>query len=230
MFGFCKGNVKNMKKLYRVFLLFLITVCVTAFLFSGCKKEPAASFESTEGAPESTECFAEESAPSESILASLPPETTAKTSPVTENTKTTAPATKTETTSECVSESAASESSTKYERTGESVFTDDPSNKYINAVAVKYNVDSGLLAAVYTIPDADGNMVMEFDGTKDENGKLLRNADTLVAIYTVDKSLNSKRASNDKRKNEYSTIESKTMFFSVTKYIIPKFENELNGK
>lgn len=121
------------------------------------------------------------------------------------------------------------ESSTKYERTGESVFTDDPTNKYISAVVSKYGADPSLLAAVYTIPDADGNIVMEFDGTRDENGRLQRNADTLVAIYTVDKNLNSKRASDDKSKNEYSTIESKTMFFSVTKYIIPKFENELNN-
>lgn len=117
----------------------------------------------------------------------------------------------------------------KYERTGESVFSDDPSNKYIEAVASKYNIDTALLAAVYTIPDADGNIVMEFDGTTDDTGRILRNADTLIAIYTVDKSLNSKRASNDKAKNEYSTIEAKTMFFSVTKYIIPKFENELSN-
>lgn len=123
---------------------------------------------------------------------------------------------------------AESESSTKYARTGESVFTDDPSNKYIAAVAEKYDLNAALLAAVYTIPDADGNMVMEFDGTTDENGRLIRNADTLIAIYTVDKSLNSKRASNDSSKNEYSLIESKTIFFSVTKYIIPKFENELS--
>ena len=68
---------------------------------------------------------------------------------------------------------------------------------------------------------------MEFDGTKDENGKLIRDENTLKAIYTVDKSLNSKRASKDAKLNEYSSIESKTMFFTVTKYIIPNFENEL---
>ncbi len=119
--------------------------------------------------------------------------------------------------------------SSKYTRTGESVFTDDKNNKYLDAVSKKYNLDADTLVAIYTIPDANGNIVLEFDGSKDENGKPVRNEKTLVAIYSIDKEFNSKRASEDSSLNEYSDIEMKTMFFTVNKYLIPKFENELNG-
>jgi hypothetical protein len=72
-------------------------------------------------------------------------------------------------------------------------------------------------------------MVLEFDGSTDGNGKLIRTKDTLIAIYTIDKNLNSKRASENRSLNEYSYGEMKVMFISTTKYIMPEFENELNG-
>lgn len=216
-----------MKKHNGIFA-FLLTTVIILSAFSGCGKNAADEADCTsasESAMESSSVidvtFTEEGGetlPDTSFEKKEPESTVRETEARRTEVQTTVPET-----------AAPSESSTKYERTGESVFTDDPTNKYISSVVSKYNVDPSLLAAVYTIPDADGNIVMEFDGSKDENGKLQRNADTLVAIYTVDKNLNSKRASNDKSKNEYSTIESKTMFFSVTKYIIPKFESELNN-
>lgn len=213
-----------MNKIYRcaagVFVMSLLFTAVLSGCKRGAKEIPSTSESKTQKAvftegtaePTQTEYF-------ESVFSSE----SESTKPVTQK----APVTTKAPTTAFFETQAESESSTKYERTGESVFTDDPSNKYIAAVAEKYNLNTSLLAAVYTIPDADGNMVMEFDGTTDENGRLIRNADTLIAIYTVDKSLNSKRASNDSSKNEYSLIEAKTMFFSVTKYIIPRFENEL---
>ena len=138
--------------------------------------------------------------------------------------------TEVETENEAEEPSSNEESTTsKYTRTGESVFTDDKNNKYLSAVAKKYNLDADTLVAIYTIPDANGNIVLEFDGSKDENGKPVRNEKTLVAIYSIDKEFNSKRASEDSSLNEYSDIEMKTMFFTVNKYLIPKFENELNG-
>ena len=116
-----------------------------------------------------------------------------------------------------------------YEKTGEMLFSDSADNKYIKAVANKYGVDAKTLAVLYTVPDNDGNIVLQFDGSTDTDGKLIRNESTLIAIYSVDKNLNSKRASEDRSLNEYSYGEMKVMFFSTTKYIMPEFQEELNG-
>ena len=116
-----------------------------------------------------------------------------------------------------------------YEKTGEMLFSDSADNKYIKAVANKYGVDAKTLAVLYTVPDNDGNIVLQFDGSTDTDGKLIRNESTLIAIYSVDKNLNSKRASEDRSLNEYSYGEMKVMFISTTKYIMPEFQEELNG-
>lgn len=115
-----------------------------------------------------------------------------------------------------------------YEKTGEMLFSDSADNKYIKAVTNKYGVDAKTLAVLYTVPDNDGNIVLQFDGSTDENGKLIRNENTLIAIYSVDKNLNSKRASENSSLNEYSYGEMKVMFISTTKYIMPEFQEELN--
>lgn len=117
--------------------------------------------------------------------------------------------------------------STTMGKTGEMAFSDDPNNKYISAVAAKYGVSAEKLVALYTVPDNDSNIVLEFDGTKDGNGKLIRNEDTLVAIYSIDLALNSKCASKDSSKNEYPYGEMMVMFMTTTKYIMPEFEGQL---
>lgn len=116
-----------------------------------------------------------------------------------------------------------------YTKTGEMAFSDSPDNKYIKAIAKKYKVNAKNLVALYTVPDNDGNIVLQFDGTKDKNGKLIRNEDTLVSIFTIDKNLDSKCASENKDMNEYSFGEKMVMFLSVKNYIMPEFEEELKG-
>lgn len=116
-----------------------------------------------------------------------------------------------------------------YEKTGEMAFSDSADNKYIKAVTNKYGVEAKTLAVLYTVPDNDGNIVLQFDGSTDADGKLIRNESTLIAIYSVDKNLNSKRASEDRSLNEYSYGEMKVMFISTTKYIMPEFQDQLNG-
>ena len=115
------------------------------------------------------------------------------------------------------------------QKTGEMEFSDSPENKYINAVVKKYGTDPKKMVVFYTVPDGNGNIVLEFNGTTDENGKLIRNKDTLVAIYTIDKELNSKRASKDKALNEYPYGEMMVIFLTTTTHIMPEFEAELNG-
>ncbi len=103
-------------------------------------------------------------------------------------------------------------------------FSDDVNNRYISAISSKYGVDAKTLVALYTVPENDSNIVLQFDGTQNADGSLIRNKDTLIAIYSIDKSLNSKRASEDKKLNEYSYGEMKVMFISTTTYIMPEFE------
>lgn len=116
-----------------------------------------------------------------------------------------------------------------YEKTGEMAFSDSADNKFIKSVAEKYQVDAKNLVVLYTVPENDGNIVLQFDGSKDSNGKLIRNKDTLIAIYTIDKNLNSKRASKSNSLNEYSYGEMMVMYMTTTKYIMPEFEAELKG-
>ena len=110
------------------------------------------------------------------------------------------------------------------EKTGEMAFSDQPDNRYISAITSKYGVDAKKLVALYTVPENDSNIVLEFDGSEHADGSLVRNKSTLVAIYSIDKELNSKRASEDKALNEYSYGEMKVMFFTTTTYIMTEFE------
>lgn len=112
-------------------------------------------------------------------------------------------------------------------KTGEMEFSDSKDNKYLASVAKKYGLNTDNLAAIYTVPDNNGNIVLEFDGSRDTDGKLIRTADTLIAVYSIDKDFNSKRASENAELNEYSYGEMKVMFMSTTKFIMPKFEKEL---
>ena len=112
-------------------------------------------------------------------------------------------------------------------KTGEMAFSDSPDNRYIKSIADKYSVNAENLVAIYTVPQNDSNMVLEFSGKTDASGKLVRNSSTLVAIYTIDASLVSKRASKDDSKNEYPSGEAIVMFMTVTTYIMPEFKDKL---
>ncbi len=111
-----------------------------------------------------------------------------------------------------------------YQKTGEMELSDSADNKYIAAISEKYGVETKNLVALYTVPENDSNIVLEFDGTIDDDGIVVRNKNTLVAIYSIDKKLNSKRASQKSDLNEYSYAEMKLMFFATTEHIMPEFD------
>ena len=114
------------------------------------------------------------------------------------------------------------------QKTGDMKFTASAKNKYITSVADKYKLNKANLVAIYTVPENDSNIVLEFDGTE-KDGKPIRTKDTLVAIYTIDKKLNSKRASENLEINEYDYGEMRVIYFTTVRYIMPEFEKELNG-
>lgn len=160
-----------------------------------------------------------------SAPATLPPESLIISETIQETAKPVTPATvPTPSTVPETEETTAPQTSKALEKTGEMLFSDDPDNRYISAVSSKYGVDSQYLVALYTVPENDSNIVLQFDGTKNPDGTLIRNKDTLIAIYTIDRSLNSKRASEDSSLNEYSYGEMKVMFFSTTTYIMGEFD------
>ncbi len=124
-------------------------------------------------------------------------------------------------------QSTTSASTKVYEKTGEMAFSDSAKNKYNKAIIDKYGVNPENIVAIYTVPDNDGNLVLEFDGSVDANGKKIRTKDTLTAIYSIDKNLVSKCASENSSKNEYSYGEMKVIYFSTATYIMPEFADKL---
>ncbi len=220
----------------------ICAVAVFVFAFSSCKKkdegkakiiatagiesetvtEQQTTQENTTGFSQETEAVTVSEAPAETYTVSVQTEKPTQT-------VTNAVVKITETTTEKKKKAPDETTTEKYKKTGKSIFSDDKNNKYLKAVAKKYNVLPETLACVYTVPDTNGNIVLQFDGSVDKNNRYIRNNDTLIAIYTIDKELNSKRASNDESLNEYEYGEMKTMFFSVGNWIIPKFETELNN-
>ena len=115
------------------------------------------------------------------------------------------------------------------EKKGELVFSDSADNKYIQAVVKKYGADADNLAAIYVVPDGDENTVLEFDGSKDENGKRIRTKHTLIGIYSIDKDMNIIMASLDEEKTEHSKTATVMAFALTIKYMLPEFEDELNS-
>ena len=218
-----------MKK--RVIRLLVSCVCVVAL--AGCSAQKMTEETTQSGSLQMTQApVSTESTPTTAIVE------VAVTQAVEQTTEATTEIAVTETLSETAeaitpapSPTAQSESQTEavsttkaIEKTGEMEFSDDVQNRYISAVSQKYGVDAKKLVALYTVPENDSNIVLEFDGTTNADGSSVRNKDTLIAIYSIDKALNSKRASEDKNLNEYSYAEMKVMFFTTTNHIMPEFE------
>lgn len=110
------------------------------------------------------------------------------------------------------------------------LFTDDPSNKFITAVAEKYSLDTSLLAAVYTDPVSDSNQVWQFSGRTDSSGKLLRNADTLKYVYSVSADCSKiKRTGGLTGNDGYNAVSGYVVFTTTKQMLLPEFEAELNA-
>lgn len=122
----------------------------------------------------------------------------------------------------------------KHKRTGIIAFSDSANNKYIKLISEKYDVPTYLLAAIFTIPyegmeeEADGNMVLRFDGSKDDKGKLIRTKDTLKTIYMIDANGKCKRLSVDSSESsDFNALEKRAILYAVKDEIMPKFQKEL---
>lgn len=123
---------------------------------------------------------------------------------------------------------------TNHKRKGIIAFSDSADNKYIKLISKKYNVSASLLAAIFTIPyegmeaESDGNMVLRFDGSKDDKGKLIRTKDTLETIYMIDAKGDCKRLSVDgSESSDFKELQKRAILYAVKDEIMPKFQKEL---
>ena len=116
------------------------------------------------------------------------------------------------------------------EKTGDMYFTDDENNKFIQAVVQKYGSDPARLACIYVVPEGDSNHVFEFNGKTDLNGKLIRNADTLKYVYTLNADCSTiTRAAGFTGNDGLSAAQGYAIFEMTKKLVLPEFEEELNG-
>ncbi len=84
----------------------------------------------------------------------------------------------------------------KLSKNGDNKLSDHYDNLYIKLVSAEYGIDSDLLVAIYSVPDTGNNFVLEFDGTKDANGNIVKSPDTLKKVYQIDLERNIKVATS----------------------------------
>ena len=77
---------------------------------------------------------------------------------------------------------------------GENKLSDNPDNEFIALVSEKYEVNPELLVAIYSVPDTGVNYVIEFAGSRDKNGNIIKSPDTLSKLYYIDLDRNIKVA------------------------------------
>ena len=77
---------------------------------------------------------------------------------------------------------------------GENKLSDNPDNEFITLVSEKYDVNPELLVAIYSTPDTGVNYVLEFAGSRDKNGNIIKSPDTLSKLYYIDLNKNIKVA------------------------------------
>ena len=127
-------------------------------------------------------------------------------------TQTTTAATTTEATTVTTTKAATTAATTTEATTAavKMVCSASADNPYLNAVVQKYGIDPYYLVAYYNDSgNSNGNLVFEFDGTTNSDGRLKRTNDTLKNIYTVDSSYNAKKATGTAAEgNEYSSADS----------------------
>ncbi len=77
---------------------------------------------------------------------------------------------------------------------GENKLSDNPDNEFIALVSEKHDVNPELLVAIYSVPDTGVNYVLEFAGSRDKNGNIIKSPDTLSKLYYIDLDRNIKVA------------------------------------
>lgn len=102
-------------------------------------------------------------------------------------------------------------------------------NKFVDAVVAKYGIDREGLITAYSIKGRDNNYVWQFDGSRDENGKPIRNADTLKYVYYVNADCSVVSRTGGYSGNDGCSLkDGLTVFLLTQKVIIPNLQEQID--
>ncbi len=108
----------------------------------------------------------------------------------------------------------------KLSKNGDNLLSDHYDNQYIKLVSGEYDVDTDLLVAIYSVPDTGNNFVLEFDGTKDSAGNIIKSPDTLNKVYQIDLDRNIKVATSSGVGNVDVSYAEGLLCFNMVKTIV----------
>ena len=112
---------------------------------------------------------------------------------------------------------------------GENRLSDHYENEFIQLISNKYDVDSELLVAIYSVPDSGTNFVLQFDGTK-RKGEYVKSPDTLEKVYQIDLDKNIKVATGTATGNEGVSYPESVMCVAMIKTIVmEQYPNYFTG-
>lgn len=125
---------------------------------------------------------------------------------------------------------AVSTETTEYEaQYGDSQLDFDTDNKFVDAVVAKYGIDREGLITAYSVKGRDSNYIWQFNGSRDENGKLIRNADTLKYVYYVNADCSKVSRTGGYTGNDGCTLkDGLTVFLLTQKVLIPNLQEQID--
>ena len=99
----------------------------------------------------------------------------------------------------------------------------------VDAVVAKYGIDREGLITAYSVKGRDSNYVWQFNGSRDENGKLIRNADTLKYVYYVNADCSKVSRTGGYTGNDGCTLkDGLTVFLLTQKVLIPNLQEQID--
>lgn len=105
-------------------------------------------------------------------------------------------------------------------KNGDNKLSDHYENEFIKLVSTGYNVDSDLLVAIYSEPDTGNNFVLQFNGTRDSGGNIVKSPDTLEKVYQIDIDRNVKVATGTQSGNVGVSYAEGIFCFNMVKTLV----------
>lgn len=105
-------------------------------------------------------------------------------------------------------------------KNGDNILSDHYENEFIKLVSANYNVDSDLLVAIYSEPDTGNNFVLQFNGTRDSDGNIVKSPDTLEKVYQIDIDRNVKIATGTQTGNVGVSYAEGIFCFNMVKSLV----------
>ncbi len=105
-------------------------------------------------------------------------------------------------------------------KNGDNILSDHYENEFIKLVSANYNVDSDLLVAIYSEPDTGNNFVLQFNGTRDSGGNIVKSPDTLEKVYQIDIDRNVKIATGTQTGNVGVSYAEGIFCFNMVKSLV----------